>query len=144
MHEVNHSLDKYASQDYDLNSQAHQMRHPGVENQPDQTLAALVKKARQLSGLSQRDFAAQVGRSQSLVSKYERAKVRPPGDVVIHCVTITGDFPVGHVEPSANSKDIAQLIEQKLGAPEFARVRLALAALVDSLASSSRRKRRAQ
>jgi transcriptional regulator with XRE-family HTH domain len=99
-------------------------------------LAAIVKSARKIRGLSQEEFAAELGKQQSLVSKYERGLVDPPGDVVIHCVTITR----GEADQAVSPDSVAQLVQERLGAPEFARVRSAIAALIESMPTHSRRR----
>jgi predicted transcriptional regulator len=37
-------------------------------------------------GLSQGEFAKIIERSQGIVSKYESGKVKPPADVIMHCM----------------------------------------------------------
>jgi transcriptional regulator with XRE-family HTH domain len=100
-------------------------------------LAALVKTARKIRGLSQEEFAAELGKQQSLVSKYERGLVDPPGDVVIHCVTITR----GEADQAVSPDSVAQLVQERLGEPEFARLRSAIAVLIESMPRPSRKQR---
>lgn len=50
--------------------------------------AELVRLARHKLGMNQGQFAKTVHRTQTLVSKYERGKVLPPSDVVLHCMHI--------------------------------------------------------
>jgi predicted transcriptional regulator len=50
--------------------------------------AVLVRSARHRLGLNQGDFAAKIGKSQGVVSRYERGSVDPPGAVVMQCMHI--------------------------------------------------------
>ncbi len=97
-----------------------------------------MKSARKIRGLSQEGFAAELGKQQSLVSKYERGLVEPPGEVVIHCVTITR----GEADQAVSPDSIAQLVQERLGEPEFARLRSAIAALIASMPRPSRKRRK--
>jgi transcriptional regulator with XRE-family HTH domain len=99
-------------------------------------LSDLVKNARKIRGLSQERFAAELGKRQSLVSKYERGLVEPPGEVVIHCVTITR----GEAEQAVSPDSVANLVRERLAEPEFARLRAAIALLIESVPRHSRRR----
>ena len=50
--------------------------------------AELVSRARQYIAENQTDFGARFGKSQSLMSKYERGEVEPPAHIIIHSMTI--------------------------------------------------------
>ena len=50
--------------------------------------ADLVGRARRKLGLKQGQFAAKLGKSQGVVSRYEKGEVEPPGEVMMHCVHI--------------------------------------------------------
>lgn len=50
--------------------------------------ADLVGRARRKLGLKQGQFALKLGRSQGVVSRYEKGEVEPPGEVVMHCMHI--------------------------------------------------------
>jgi predicted transcriptional regulator len=50
--------------------------------------AALVRSARERLGLNQGQFAAEIGKSQGVVSRYERGAVDPPSEIVMHCMHI--------------------------------------------------------
>lgn len=91
-------------------------------------LAKLVRNAREIRGLTQDEFAAEIERGQSLVSKYERGLVDPPGEVIMHCVTITR----GETE-AFTTAEVARLVEDRLGSPEFAKLRSAIAAVIRSV-----------
>jgi predicted transcriptional regulator len=53
-----------------------------------ETTKSVIYKARQKVRENQSEFACTIGKSQSLVSKYERGEVTPPGDVISHCMNI--------------------------------------------------------
>lgn len=48
----------------------------------------LVVLARNISGKNQTEFGVEIGKSQSVVSKYEKGITPPPPDVISHCMTI--------------------------------------------------------
>jgi transcriptional regulator with XRE-family HTH domain len=98
-------------------------------------LPSLIKNARKLRGLTQAKFGAQFGRGQSLVSKYEKGLVEPPGEIIMHCMTITRG------EDAMSPQDVARLIEQRLGAPEFAKLRSAIGTLIQSVPTPTPLKR---
>ncbi|MEA9531932.1 helix-turn-helix transcriptional regulator [Xanthomonas campestris pv. campestris] len=60
----------------------HVVKHPSTAN--------LVGKARQKLGLKQKNFAVMLGKSQGVVSRYEKGEVEPPGEVIMHCMHILG------------------------------------------------------
>ena len=97
----------------------------------DEDLAGLVKKARKIRGMTQVLFAAELRCAQSLVSKYERGNVEPPGGVVIHCMNIVRPSPLP--QATASTADVAKLVESRLGATEYDELRSALALLIESV-----------
>jgi transcriptional regulator with XRE-family HTH domain len=48
----------------------------------------IVSLARNCAGFSQEDFGREIGKSQSVVSKYEKGLADPPAGVISHCVNI--------------------------------------------------------
>jgi predicted transcriptional regulator len=62
-----------------------------VETHQNPQTAALVRKARRHLGLNQGQFAARIGKSQAVVSRYEQGSVAPPGEVIMHCMHILGE-----------------------------------------------------
>ena len=50
--------------------------------------AGLVVAARRRLGLKQGEFAKCIGKSQAVVSRYERGQVDPPGEVIMRCMHI--------------------------------------------------------
>lgn len=97
----------------------------------DGDLAELVRTARKIKGMTQVQFAAELGRAQSLVSKYERGDVEPPGGVIIHCMNIVRPPPAP--QPYASTADVAQLVQSRLAATEYDGLRGALALLIESV-----------
>jgi predicted transcriptional regulator len=93
------------------------------------TPAEIVKRARKIKGLTQSEFGDVIGRPQSLVSKYESGLVEPPGHVIIHCMTISER----EARVGISSAEVAHLINERLGSPDFAKLRSALAYLIESV-----------
>lgn len=105
--------------------------------QTAQSPAELIKKARKIRGLTQIEFGEEIDRPQSLVSKYERGEADPPSHVIIHCMTILGNQEAAE----ASAKDIADLVQRRLSAPEFAHFRSALMTLLETVAIEDHRNR---
>lgn len=91
----------------------------------------LVRLARERKGLNQTQFGAVIKRPQSLVSKYERGLVEPPGQVVIQCMNILEKKRI-----DVTPHEIARLIESRLASPSHAKLRLALAEFIESVPES--------
>lgn len=66
----------------------HTMQDVSTKHHPQ--IAALVRRARHTLDLNQGEFAAILGKSQAVVSRYEQGSVDPPGEVVMRCVQILG------------------------------------------------------
>ncbi|TPD60965.1 helix-turn-helix domain-containing protein [Stenotrophomonas maltophilia] len=75
--------------------------------------AALVKRARVSLGLNQAGFGRLIGRSQGVVSRYEKGLVAPPGDVMMHCMNILGGADAA-AAPLASIDDLVQALEGAL------------------------------
>lgn len=101
-----------------------------MEDQED--LADLVRTARKTKGLTQSEFAEELGRAQSLVSKYERGDVEPPGSVVIHCMNIVRPLQPPSSAP-ASATDVARLVESRLSSSGYEALRSALIRLIESV-----------
>ena len=99
-------------------------------------LRGIVRNARKLKGLTQAQFGDELGRGQSLVSKYEKGLVEPPGEVVMHCMTISGG--AAPISP----EDVARLVAQRLGAPEFAKLRAAIGVLIQSVPTPTQKRKK--
>ena len=95
-----------------------------------QQAADIVKRARLFSGLSQLEFAQQIGRSQTVVSKYERGGTAIPSEIVMRCMVLLGLLN-GMQAPSAD--EVAKLVRESLNDPNLSDVRRALAELVKSI-----------
>lgn len=52
---------------------------------------AMVREARKRLGETQAAFGATLRRGQSLISKYERGRVDPPGEVLMYCLKVLGN-----------------------------------------------------
>jgi transcriptional regulator with XRE-family HTH domain len=68
------------------------------------TPASIVRSARRHLGLSQAEFAEKVGRTQTVISKYEAGLVNPPALVVIHCMNVLAEQPLRQFESNADPK----------------------------------------
>ena len=91
--------------------------------------ARLIKRARTNMRMTQTQFGSYLGRPQSIISKYERAAVEPPGAIVMHCMTIVG----AGQRPEVSCADISKLVANHLASPNFALIRSALAELIESV-----------
>src|SRR6185369_8574024 len=80
----------------------------------------IVKKARNICGLTQKDFARLLGRAQGEISKYERNLVDPPGSIIIHMMNIID----GREEQFAPSVDkIIVKLQDGFNSPKHAKAR---------------------
>lgn len=93
--------------------------------------AQVVASARQRMGLNQIEFGKLIGRGQSLVSKYERSQVQPPGPVIMQCMNILSEGQATRTE--ASSAEVARLVETHLKGPQFSILRTALVGLIESI-----------
>lgn len=75
--------------------------------------AELVGKARQKLGLKQKHFAEKLGKSQGVVSRYEKGEVEPPGEVTMHCMQILGGGESISGRPQT-LEDLVQTLERAL------------------------------
>jgi len=80
----------------------------------------VVKKARVICSLTQKEFAKLLGRAQSEVSKYERNLVDPPGSLIMHCMNII-DSRVEILTPSVDS--IIEKLNDGFNSPKYAMAR---------------------
>lgn len=81
---------------------------------PPSATAQLVKSSRKSLGLNQSDFGALIGKSQGVVSRYEKGEVAPPGDVAMQCVNIlagAGELTVG---PTGSLDELVAVLEGAL------------------------------
>lgn len=81
-------------------------------NDPLTSPADLVRNARRSRGLTQTAFAADIGRSQAEVSRYESGQIDPPSAVLFHCLEMLG---YTWQEHDVSAQDLADRIRQELG-----------------------------
>lgn len=74
-------------------------------------LASLVRSSRTVTGLNQGDFAKLLGKSQAVVCRYEKGKVEPPGEIVMHCMQLLGASPVQLKPPSGSWDETLNALE---------------------------------
>ena len=75
--------------------------------------AELVVSARDLVRENQTEFGARFGKSQSLISKYERGDIEPPGDMIIQLMTILGgSISLDKLAPARLAREIERLDEE--------------------------------
>lgn len=98
------------------------------------TVAELIRAAR--NGRTQAEFARELGVRQSSVSRYESGRASPPVKVIEHCMRMTHSSG-REVPPTAD--ELAAKVRIDLGGAELGEVRLALARLIDRLASDHAR-----
>ncbi|WP_201345175.1 helix-turn-helix transcriptional regulator [Thiohalobacter sp. COW1] len=94
------------------------------------TVAELVRTAR--NGRSQKDFAREIGVGQSMVSRYESGRASPPVKVIEHCMRLVH---ARGVETAPTADELAAKVLTELANSDLGEVRLALARLIDTLAS---------
>jgi DNA-binding XRE family transcriptional regulator len=64
-----------------------------MQASPTTSPAALVRHARRVLALTQADFAIRVGRTQTVISKYEAGLVDPPAEIIMHCMHVINSQP---------------------------------------------------
>lgn len=101
-----------------------------ITMQSSQT-AELIRQARQKTGLTQSQFGELLGRPQSVVSKYERGLVEPPGGVVIQCMNM-----LNRVNADRSADDVARLVKARLNDTKHATVRNAIVEIIESLGAT--------
>jgi len=95
------------------------------------TAAELVVMARTRMSETQTDFAHRVGKSQTLVSKYETGVIDVPGPVLMQCLHIL-QVDVGR-SADVSVKELTSLLSKVLGKPEKAAERQLMARLLRTL-----------
>lgn len=81
-------------------------------------LARLVRQARAKLNVSQTEFGRLVGKTQTVISRYEAGAVEPPGSIIMYCMHITGieSYPeAGRLGSPPDAKRLAA-VEKALGA----------------------------
>ena len=90
---------------------------------------SLIRAARLFCAKTQEEFAASVKSRQSLISKYERDLVDPPGSLVIHCMHLLRS----NYEHTVTEESLIRLIRERLSGDEHAAARAAIASLVSGI-----------
>lgn len=94
-------------------------------------LKDLVARARDKKGLNQAEFGAVFGKSQGEISRYESGEVRPPADILMHCMHELGL--VGAPEPDISASELGKLIQKNLGGKKHHSTRRLLHQLIQRL-----------
>lgn len=81
----------------------------------------VIRYARNVSGLTQKEFGKSLGRTQGEISKYERGTVDPPGSIIIHCMNILTAAGCPLEAPSVDR--IVSLMRERFHLPEYAMAR---------------------
>ena len=86
----------------------------------------IIRQARHKLQLNQCLFAAELGKTQSVLSRYESGKVNPPTNIIIHCTNILNN--------DGTSDDIEQLITKirSLNGDQHLKLRQALNTLLNN------------
>jgi len=87
----------------------------------------LIRRAR--GKTSQKQFAKQLGKSQGLLSKYEKGLVNPPSDVIEKCLDILDV----NTDADISSEELAKRIRMELRGMDFSFTRKTIAALLDGI-----------
>lgn len=103
------------------------------------TVQDLLKKAR--GKLNQADFAKRLGKSQPMISKYEKGEASPPIEVINACLEILG----GNIAPKDNisSKDLAKRVQHELADAQFLHTRRAIEAVLNDVMYNGRAEKEA-
>lgn len=87
--------------------------------------SVLVRRARRKLKLNQIDFAKEISKTQSVLSRYECGKVTPPQKIIMHCMHILNE--------GSSSADIEQIVTKvrALDGEQYVKIREALNTLLD-------------
>lgn len=89
-----------------------------------------ILKARRILQLNQHDFAIKLGKTQSVLSRYESGDVQPPSDVIMHCMHILDEH--SSLDYSDSVEEIVQKI-RALNGDQYTKLREALNIFLDNL-----------
>lgn len=81
-------------------------------NDPLTSPSDIVRKARRCRGLTQTAFAADIGRSQAEVSRYESGQIDPPSAVLLQCLEVLG---YTRREQDVSAQELGDRIKRELG-----------------------------
>lgn len=114
----------------------HPMSRKHQESLPNEplTIRGIIRTAR--AARTQKDYAAELGIRQDLLSKYENGRVNPPAGIVERCMRDVHTLSQRRT-PSADM--IAKRIKTDLASPELEPVRAAIVNLLDVLSVSRHR-----
>lgn len=88
----------------------------------------VIRGARAILGLNQADFASEIGRSQSEVSKYESGLVAPPINIFIHCLNICQQV---KCENDTSIRNIVDKLSERFDLPEHALARQLIMKIIE-------------
>ncbi len=96
--------------------------------------SSVIRQARKILKLNQRDFAQQLGKTQSVLSRYESDRVHAPSDIVMRCMHIIEENSI-----SDNSDSMEEIILKirRLDGSQHTKLREALNILLDKLLSGT-------
>jgi transcriptional regulator with XRE-family HTH domain len=88
--------------------------------------------ARRVLDETQAEFAARMGTTQSLISRYEAGLVAPPAELLMHCVDILDSSFAANVTLEA----LVALVRERLRGAQMVGARTALAHLIQNLGAA--------
>lgn len=90
----------------------------------------IVRKAR--GEMSQADFSKKIGKSQGLLSKYERGTANPPAETIEKCMKILET----REKQNISSDALAKRIQAELKPSKYLHARQTIAAILDGIQNS--------
>ena len=89
----------------------------------------IIREARKKIDKNQEDFAKYIGKTQSVLSRYETGQVKPSADIIMHCMNI--------LNSDSSTDDIEQIIAKirTLDGEQHLQIRRALSLLLDKCIS---------
>jgi len=94
--------------------------------------AQTIRLAREKKSMNQQEFAQHLGKTQSVLSRYENGKVNPPNEIYMHCMHI--------ISEEKTTSTIEQLINKVylLDEEQYSQLRNALCILIDKCLNTSK------
>lgn len=89
------------------------------------TISEIIANARK--GRSQKEFAEYLGKSQSVISKYESGRTNPPVDVIEKCLKIH------NMNKDISAEELASMIKDKLSNNKHKEIRVSIANLIKNI-----------
>ena len=90
----------------------------------------IIKLARKRDDLSQVEFARKLGKTQALISKYEKGDVMPPGDVLQKCQDMIGMHKSSERTEDISAEELGKTVINNLNSKKAAKLRKALYVLL--------------